>query len=133
MSQVNGLMIPAGAVASIAATVTAVDPTDFVTRVLQVSDVEKLALQCEAQGGNASATGIVHFNFMASLDGVVWDTDNFLQIAVTMAGVAVIRGTENVDVHGIHSIKLVSIKNNDASYAATNVHCRYGKSFPRSI
>lgn len=123
----SGLMIPAGAISSIGAATEIVNVTDYDSLDLDVSGVDRIVFQCEAKGGNASASGTVDFNFAASLDKSTFDTDPILTITVTMSGVAVIRGTEGLDVRGIHILRLISIENKDASYAATLVQCRWGK------
>ena len=125
----SGLMIPAGVISSIAAAGQADHPGDYTSYDLDVSDVDRIVFQCEATGGNASATGEVHFNFVATLNGTDWDTDPVLEIAVTLAGVATIRGTEGLDCRGMRTLRLLFVENNDASYTATNVQCLWGKTY----
>jgi len=116
-------------VASIAAATTILSPT-FTPTIVEVWDTwDKLAVQVFATGGNASASGDVTATFLCSLDGVNWDSLPAVTAHVTMSGVAARCETAWIDVTNVHSIKLYSLQNADASYTATAVNVRWGKNY----
>jgi len=129
MNHVNGQMIPAGDVASIAAATTITDGAGFVSHKLPVWDTEWVVFQGHVTGGNASASGQVDFNIVGTVDGVLWDTVTVLTLTITMAGVAQIVQSDPVDVSGLRMVKIKSIQNKDATYTATLVGLHWGKAY----
>lgn len=104
----------------------------FDSVVLEVWDVDSLALQGVAKGGHANAGGQVVFRLLASLDGVEFDTVYFHEHRITLNGTtAVIGPAEVIDVSGIHSLKLEKIKNEDiqANCTATLVNLNWSKGY----
>lgn len=105
-------------VATIAAGVTYTTDSD----IIEVWRVRRLALQVYFTGDNVASAGTITFNISVSLDGTTWST---IPIPIT----AQLNGTTKVvgeawlwDVDGIHSIKVDSIINGDASQAVDTLN-----------
>jgi len=129
MSQVNGAMIPAGDIASIASGATVVDGVGFTSKQLRVHDIWLMGLLLYATGGAGGANGDVEFNILGSPDGVNWGTEPYLTLTVTLSGTSKVAAQHQIDVTGLHSIKIGSIKNADAAQAATLVGAIWGKTY----
>ena len=114
---------------SIAASDTVVDGTDYTSYQLDVTDIDSIILQGKVTGGNASANGDVTFNILGCLDGSLWDTITVATVTVTMSGASQIVESDPLDVRGYRLIKLGSVGNADASYAALLANLRWGKSY----
>ncbi len=110
-------------IASIAAATTYA--TD--SNAIDVSDVEIVAVQGKATGGNASAVGVIDINLVGSVDGTNYDTVVFATVSFALSGAAEVRGSGLVNVRGLNKLKVTSIKNNDASYTADSVNVFIGK------
>jgi len=129
-AQSDGLFMAAD-IASIAATATVVRVTDFTDIPRPVWDLDTLAIQCYVTGGNASATGNVVFKFQGSVNGVNFESGDiyFYSMTIAMSGTTAMEKIELVNVLGIHTMRLAAIENEDASYTATVVNARWGKSY----
>lgn len=103
---------------------------EFVSEVVDVQGIEKIAVQIETTS-EASSTGTVTAYFAASpTDTPAWDT--FKSTAQPFASAnfdpttnASERHTAIIEVHGIHSLKLIAIHNGTNKEIDVNVH--YGK------
>ena len=110
-------------ISSIAAGVTYSTASDAV----EVQDVETVAVQVYAEGGNASISGDVVVTLAASVDGSNFDSQAFAAVTLTKSGTDQERATGLVNVRGVHSLRVLSVKNTDSSYAVENVNVLVGK------
>lgn len=107
------------------------EKADFVSNVVDVQNIEKIAVQIETIGTAETMTGTVTAYFAASLtDTPVWDTFKAAVQAFASASFNPItdeyeRHTAIIEVHGIHSLKLIALKNGASAQILANVH--YGK------
>lgn len=103
---------------------------EFVSEIIDVQGIEKIAVQIQTTSG-AGSTGTVTAYFAASpTDTPAWDTFNSTAQAFASAGFdpttnASERHTAIIEVHGIHSLKLIAIHNDTDKEIDVNVH--YGK------
>jgi len=116
-------------IASIAKATTITEGTDFDSQVIDVTDVDVIVLQGKVTGGNASASGNVTFTILGTLDDSLWDTVAVATLVIAMSGASQIVQSDPLDVRGYRSLKLGSIQNADASYTATVVNLKCGKSY----
>jgi len=115
-------------IASLAAAATVVDGTDYTSYVLDVTDIDVVALQAKVTGV-ADSTGAIDYVILGTLDGVLWDTVAVATVSVTQAGAAKIVLSDPLDVRGYRAIKVGSVKNNDGSKTATLMNLKWGKSY----
>ena len=110
----------------------AVNSNGTFTAVAQdVGDVDQVALQGYATGGNASCSLDVIFKLIGCLDGTLWDTVPFGEFRVTLNGTTQVVKSDQLDVRGYRQIKLLSIFNSETQtgYTATAVNLLLGKSY----
>jgi hypothetical protein len=81
-------------------------------------DVEDVLIVVSAKGANASSAGNVSFYFELSLDGTNWIPVAIPLVAV-VAATATVFETDKLDARGFRAIRLKSVVNGDATYAAT--------------
>lgn len=110
-------------IASIAASSSHTTPSD----AFDVDDVETIAVQVKSTGANASISGNLTVNLVASVDGTNFDTQVFATVVLVQSDSSEERATELVNVRGLSKIRVNSIENADATYAATNVNVYCGK------
>jgi len=115
-------------IAALAFGATVVDGTDYTSFVLDVTDVDVVVLQGKVTGV-ATSDGAIDYVILGTLDGVLWDTVAVATLSVTQAGAAKIVKSDPLDVRGYRAIKVGSVKNNDASYIATLMNLKWGKSY----
>jgi hypothetical protein len=104
---------------------------DFTSRELFVGDCEYISVSGYAQGADSACSKDIEFNFVASSDGVNWDTVSLITLRVALNGTNRVQGSAIVNVGGFKKLRLESIKNTEttAGYIANNVNCIYGKKF----
>ena len=123
----------ASPLASLAAATTAVEGTDFTSKVVDVRTARTLAVQLVAAGADASSSGALTAYFAGSPREVSeWDTfDDASQpltsVALTITGTNVQRHSGLIDVRGLAWIKLIALKNGDANYAMANINVNHGR------
>lgn len=119
-------------IASIAVNTEIVHGTGFTSLELEVWDVETVVLQGKVTGGHSNCALDVAFKLVGSVDGVNWDTEAIATLDVTMVGVTAVKFSAQLSVIGYHSLRLISIKNEDttANCTATLVNLALGKSYP---
>lgn len=125
-TQDNGLFIDESSISSIAASTTAVEGTDFTGHDVALGSTDKISVQVEATGDNASAGGTVTFRFVSSPNGTDFDTESFQDVTVSLNGTNTVRSTLILDIEGISHLRLEEIENGDGSYALSNPTARYG-------
>lgn len=104
---------------------------DFSSQELFVGDCEHISVSGYAKGANSSCSKDVEFNFVASADGVNWDTVSLITLRVSLNGTNRVQGSANINVGGFKKLRLESIKNTETTpgYAINDVNCIYGKKF----
>lgn len=125
-TQDNGLFIDESSISSIAASTTAVEGTDFTGFNVALGSSDKVAVQVEATGDDASASGTVTFRFVSSPDGSNFDTESLHSVTVSLDGTNTVRSTSVVDIEGVSDLRLEEIENGDGTYSLSNPTARYG-------
>ena len=117
---------------TVAISTTVVDGVGFTSLVIPVYDCETVCVQGKVTGGSASNTLTCDFALAASFDGVTFDTEAYATLQVTMNGTTPVLFSAQIPVTGIHSLKLLSITNNESvgGYTADAVNVRLGKTYP---
>jgi len=107
---------------SIAADSTEVDGTDFISVQVNTKYATFASLTLYAVGANSSSSGSVKFAF-AGYDSLreSWDSDAYIAtstLTLTLNGTTAVQKTFSV-YPDTEKIKLLSVENTDATYAAT--------------
>lgn len=124
----SGLFIDESSISSISSSTTASQAdADFTAYNLDLGGAEDVAIQVEATGDNASASGAVKFRFVVAVDeSGTFDTAHFKEISVSLDGANTVRATEVVPINGVSEIRLEEIENGDGTYSLSNPTARYG-------
>ena len=104
---------------SVAAADTEVDGTDFTSAQLDTKHAILGSLTCYILGANAGSTGNVTFNFV-QYDTLreSWDTVAYVSVICALNGVTAVQKSITFYPDMV-KLKLLSITNADATYAAT--------------
>ena len=104
---------------SVAATATEVDGTDFTSRQIKTKFARTGILTCYVKGANAASSGNVVFSFVC-YDPIrtAWDTVAYVTVTCALNGTTAVQ--KSITFYpDMYKLKLLSIANADATYAAT--------------
>ena len=110
--------------ASLAA--AAVDSNPSQGRTINVGSAEGVLLTVYATGAAAGAVGAVDFDFVLSPDGLIYDTEPFTTVTVTLSGTDTVQASAYVPLAGAHSLQWSRVENTDAAVAANNLNAVAG-------
>lgn len=96
---------------------TATDGSEYVSKVLNVQNIDYLGVYLQATSAAGGASGNVTFAFLyAAEDNTLFeDTTNVHNQTLTLSGANSIKKYVQIDVRGIKFIKLYKISNGDAA------------------
>jgi len=114
--------------AEIAADDTVVNVTDFTSLDQEVWDVDAVMLEAYLTPESGADEDVV-FTFQRCMDGTNFSDQAVTQITITMTGTAQLRECVQLDVRGVHSLRLYSIFNDDAQKKATLCNALVSKTY----
>jgi len=119
--------IKKGAFFSADLTITAGTTYSTTTPLVRCENVEEIQVAVKATGKNASSAGAVTVVFQAAIGGEYWNSGEWQNISVTVAGTASKQSPpEILNVKGLSAIRVASITNGDGSYDIDGVNVLYG-------
>lgn len=95
-------------------------------RTLTVASAEGVLLTVYATGAAAGANGDVDFDFVVSPDGLVFDTQPFVTVTVTLSGTDTVQASKYVPLAGAHSLQWSRVENKEPVVAADNLNAVAG-------
>lgn len=114
--------------AEIIADATVTDGNGITSKRIQVWDVDAVMLEAYLTPESGADTAVT-FTFQRSMDGVTWCDQSVTTIEITMTGTAQLREAVQLDVRGVHSLRLYSVFNDDAAKKATLVNALVSKTY----
>ncbi len=104
---------------SVAKTATETDGTDFTSKQINTKHAHLGSITCYVKGANAGSSGDVTFKF-ATYDVLreMWDTIYYVQVVCALNGTTAVQKTITF-YPDMQKLKLLSIQNEDTTYAAT--------------
>ena len=106
--------------------VLGVDDNPGQGRVVRVGAAEGVLLTVYATGHAAGAAGDVDFDFVVSPDGLIFDTEPFVTVSVTLDGTDTVQKSQYIFLAGAHSLQWSRVENKDAAVAADNLNAVAG-------
>jgi len=113
-------------IASIGASTTVTDGVEFTSKIIDCTHFEQMSAKLNSQGANASSAGNITFLFLVSLDGTSFESnDNAHPETLVLNADNVVSRAAFLNVKSIRSINLLSIANDDASFAVNNTNVEF--------